>query len=74
MERAYTVKEIDALRAAAKERFMWGTTKCIQGSCFSRSFRPNEVAIGTEELVRTYMLAGITAQDIYDADNDRSAL
>lgn len=67
-ERAYTVKEIDALRKACGERVLWGTTKPLAGCVSSDCFAPGETETLTEELVRTHMLAGHTAEDIYAAD------
>lgn len=67
-ERAYTVNDIDALREACRERWLWGTTKHAEGSRVSRSYRQEDMDRAVEELVRTYMMAGITADDIYEAD------
>lgn len=70
MERAYTVAEIDSLRIACRQRWLYGTT-AISGSGVSRGFRQNEMDSGSEELVRTYMLAGLVATDIYAADRPK---
>lgn len=70
--RAYTVHEIDALRSACEARYLYGTTRMSQGSQMSRVFRQDEKAKEVEEMARTYMLAGITAEDIYRADNPPS--
>lgn len=67
-ERAYTVKEIDALRRACEQRWLFGTTS-HSGSRTSGSYRQEEKDAGVEQLVRTYMLAGLTADDIYAADS-----
>lgn len=69
MERAYTVAEIDALRSVCKMRWLFGTTE--PGNSFSRSYKAEELDHGVEQLVRTYMLAGLTAGDILE--QDRSA-
>jgi hypothetical protein len=69
MERAYTVKEIDALRAALEMRWLYGTTALSGMQGMSRSYGSEEKIVAVEELVRTHMLAGHTTKDIYDADN-----
>ena len=68
MDRAYTVAEIDALRRACELRYLYGTTRTTNLSGASRSYREDEKIKAVEEMVRTYMLAGKVAQDIYDAD------
>lgn len=65
-ERAYTVKEIDKLRDATSTTTWWGRykVKCdfyISFGLEERSLREKVI----EEKVRTYMLAGITAKDIW---------
>ena len=74
-ERAYTVREIDALRRACERRWLYGTTASLgAGTHTSRTFRSEEKDKGVEELVRTYMLAGIVAEDIYAEDRGDAAL
>ena len=70
-ERRYTVGEIDNLRAACEMRFFYGTTAPRED--FSASYDPNEKNKAVEEMVRTYMLAGITADDIRKADDEATA-
>jgi hypothetical protein len=83
MDRAYTVKEIDALRKLCVDKWLFGSffpyfqpLKPILGfdgniigysggSSFSRSYKQTEMDAGVEQLVRTYMMAGITAEDIF---------
>jgi len=69
MSRAYTVAEIDALRQLCESKYLFGTffPKSI-GFC-SRSFRESDKILAVEEMVRTYMLAGITANDIQQQAN-----
>lgn len=66
--RSYTVKEIDELRRACEDRWLYGTSMPKGGAYFSRTYREDEKVKCVEEIVRTHMLAGHTAQDIYDAD------
>jgi hypothetical protein len=68
--RAYTVNEIDNLRSAVENRLIWGHAgghqwKPGEASVFGRMC-PSETCV--QERVRTYMLAGITSQDLIDAD------
>lgn len=72
-ERAYTVREIDALRQACETRWLYGTTNLSGrgGGFCSRQYRSEEKDAGVEQMVRTYMVAGITADDIYAEDKTR---
>jgi hypothetical protein len=65
--RAYTVPEIDALRYACTLRWLYGTTNLPQVA-FSRNYCDNEKYRGVEEMVRTHMIAGHTADDLKKAD------
>jgi len=68
MERKYTVSEIDDLRRVCDDRFLWGTSKRHPGMHSSRVYDPVERSNAVENMVRTYMLAGITAEDIRAED------
>jgi hypothetical protein len=63
MDRPYTVKEIDKLRSACEYRWLYGTLAPKQMQ-FSRQYSETEKTICVEELVRTYMLAGIVGEEI----------
>lgn len=71
-ERRYTVAEIDALRRAVDEKWLFGSLARAfgpsGGSLMSRSYREEEKAKAVEERVRTHMLAGHTAADLYEAE------
>lgn len=69
-ERAYTVAEIDELRQACRERWLYGTTAHVNSS---RMCIRDDLYRGVEHLFRTYLLAGVTAADIYAADEQRLA-
>lgn len=73
MERAYTVREVDELRQAVEHRWLYGTTRQSPGTTVSRVFKSEEKEKCVEELLRTHMIAGHTAQDLYDADRGTSA-
>lgn len=68
IERAYTVKDIDDLRKVVDNRLTYGTSN-LGKIPLNRLWRsPDKMYI--EELVRTYMLAGITANDIIKLDTE----
>ena len=62
-ERAYTVKELDALRDAVENKFLWGRYNGPHEGQFS-TYDHNEMTKTVEERVRTHMLAGHTAEDL----------
>lgn len=70
VKRGYTVREIDELRSACEDRWLYGTTN-ITHSMMGRSWVGAEKDKGVEEFVRTFMLAGIVAEDIYKEDSER---
>lgn len=67
-ERPYTVGEIDALRQAVDMRFLFGDANGPQGTCWGRSYRSEEKAAVVEEQVRTFMVGGVTADDLRAED------
>lgn len=69
-ERAYTVAEIDRLREVLDMRYLYGTSNLKMINGCSRTCRPEEKAAIVEQQLRTYMLAGITAEDIEKADGE----
>lgn len=66
MERDYTVRELDDLRSAVENKWLYGTYS-PSGNCFSRSYREDEKCKSVEAMVRTHMLAGHTACDLLDS-------
>lgn len=79
--RAYTIKELDALRNAVRNKELWGSyggpdpvpVGQVANGC-SRSFKPDELTRVVEEQVRTYMLAGHTAQDLLASEKRPATL
>ncbi len=74
-ERSYTVKQIDDLRSAVEHKWLFGSytpQRSEDGISCGRSYRAGEKTACVEELVRTHMLAGHTAEDLYasEADDD----
>jgi hypothetical protein len=69
--RNYTVKELDDLRRVVEDRVLFGTSFNDGKGRVSGQFRAGEVRNEVEQLVRTHMIAGHTAQDLIDADIER---
>ena len=70
MKKAYTVAEIDALRRACENRYLWGNANGPRGgSVGSRSYHETDKSKVVEDQVRTYMLAGITGSDLCAEDS-----
>jgi hypothetical protein len=71
-ERKYSVTEIDALRRAVENKWLFGSygqTGSAPHAGFSRSYREDEKMIAVEQMVRTHMLAGHTAEDLYASES-----
>lgn len=66
-ERAYTVAEIDALRRACENKWLFGTYGQV-GNYHSRCYTEVEKTQCVEAIVRTQMLAGHTANDLYASE------
>jgi len=66
-EKKYTVKEIRDLRNVCENIYLFGTS-LFGGTRFSRVYKEVEKVVAVEQMVRTYILAGITAKDIRDED------
>jgi hypothetical protein len=69
-KRSYTVNEVDALRRAINNQYLYGSYNPTQNSgiSMSRSYREDEKASVVEEMVRTAMLVGHTADDLYASE------
>jgi hypothetical protein len=76
----YTVKEIDALRAAVRNRELWGAFDphvplCIAGkpcaTAISRGYVEADLMLRVELMVRTYIEAGITADDLIRSEKTK---
>ena len=69
IERAYTVSEIDHLRNVCKGKVAFGVYTEIIGECrVGRKDYDEEVYI--EEMVRTHMLAGHSAEELLQSNDD----
>lgn len=70
MDRAYTVKELDALRNVCENRYLFGRYSPLMsvGGCFSRTYTETDKYACVEQMVRTHMMAGHTAQDLLDSE------
>lgn len=68
-DRAYTVREIDGLRACCREMYLWGSySGPSMYSTMSRQYKEQDMVFAVEEMVRTHMMAGLTAQDLKRED------
>lgn len=86
MERAYTLKEIDDLRKVVREHYLWqwyhgpvfptfeATDTLSYGrsgsSRMSRVFNEKDIEKAVEERVRTFMVAGMTADKILEEESE----
>lgn len=69
--RAYTLAEIDQLRAVVKTEYLFGLYAGRPGR-MSRSYQEVELNQIVEERVRTFMLAGVTADDLLNEEKRKS--
>jgi len=69
-ERKYSVSEINELRRAVEYKWLFGsyTPHFNEGGSCSRSYHEEEKTKAVEEIVRTHMIAGHTAEDLYASE------
>lgn len=67
-EKRYSVSELEALRQAVENKWLYGSYRLPTGSAFSRSYREEEKTKAVEEIVRTHMIAGHTAEDLHASE------
>lgn len=72
--RKYSYSDIQALRAVCERIWLYGDQPSLGMCGFSRSYKESEKDHGVEQLVRTNMMAGITAEDIYASQRKRAAV
>lgn len=71
-ERAYTVTEIDALRRAVENKWLFGFYSFgTRGGGASRCYDEVEKTQCVEAILRTHMLAGQTAEDLYASERSK---
>ena len=66
-ERSYTVAEIDRMRAAVECQWLYGmkiSEQLAEGATMSRSYKEEEKTKCVEEMLRTYMLAGVDPKEL----------
>ena len=65
-ERAYTVPEIDKMRNAVEYMWLYGkkSSESVGVGGISRTYYEADKAKCVEEMLRTYMLAGIEPEDL----------
>lgn len=68
--RAYTVKELDDLRSVVESKWLFGSYYPWNDDVWrqGRTYDPTEKTKAVEELVRTHMLAGHTAEDLLNSE------
>lgn len=66
--RKYSVAEIDALRHAYGNKYLWGSFSLRPQGGFSRSYKEEEKVSIVEQYVRIAMIAGITADELYASE------
>jgi hypothetical protein len=66
--REYSPHEVDALRAAVKNKFWWGRYGGPVGDATSRVSNERDSASVIEEQIRTHMFAGHTAENLTASD------
>ena len=64
MSRAYTVKEIAELREVVSDKLVFGSYRGVGVGSYSEPEHTTKV----EEIVRTHMMAGHTANDLRDSE------
>lgn len=67
-ERKYTVKEIDALREACGNKYLYGVYDWRKARGWSRGHTEMEKCHAVEQMVRTHMLAGHVAEDLINSE------
>lgn len=71
-ERKYSVSELDALRSAVSNKWLFGNYNISTNGQISRSYREEEKTKVVEEIVRTHMLAGHTADDLLASEPNKA--
>lgn len=75
-ERAYTLSEVEALRDACRNKARWcrytghefSHIRRLGGAGLTRL----EEIVTVEEMVRTFMLAGTTAEELYESEREEN--
>lgn len=62
-ERRYTVAEINRMRSIISNRWGAGGGQLVSGS-FGAPYDPSEKIMAVEAVLQTYMLAGISPEDL----------
>lgn len=72
-ERKYSVSELDALRRVVETKWLFGVyhQNNIRNH-MSRCYKEEEKAKAVEQMVRTHMLAGHTAEDLLASEKVRA--
>lgn len=68
MERKYSVQELNELRRLCEHKWLFGTYMPTNSCGFSRSYQEIDKIKAVEEMVRTHMIAGHTAEDLRNSE------
>lgn len=67
-EKAYTLKEIEDLRRLCNNKYCFGwyviPENLPKDGYWGRSYQEKDKIFAVEEMVRTFMIAGLTAEDV----------
>lgn len=67
----YSVKELDDLRSVVEHKWLFGAYSPTSRSGISRSYNDADKTKSVEEIVRTHMLAGHTAQELIESEQPK---
>ncbi len=65
----YTAGDIEQLREACKKLYLCGTTQTVDG--WSVASPEGNQEVGVEQMIQTYVAAGLKANDIYLHDYEK---
>lgn len=67
-DKRYTVRELNMLRGVCERKYLYGTYDVPMHGGVSRGYMEAEKVRAVEEMVRTHMIAGHTAEDLLDSE------
>lgn len=70
--RLYSVHALNALRAAVENKFLFGSYDRERVCGWSRQYSDVEKITAVEQMVRTHMEAGHTAEDLIASEREES--
>ncbi len=75
-QRRYSANEVADLRFVCGHIYVWGTAEPSpqDSGCYSQQYNRHDKEIAVEHMVQTYMLAGVTADDLRAQTNPGSGV